>query len=233
MANRGQRLHDRVKARSLTSPHHLRRARARPPPSAPYISVSRHPRRAGVRPLDPSRQRGLESPRQPRRAVARLLSSAPGASAPRLPRRAGARLLLSASGASAPRLPRLAGARPPSTASGARVPRYCLGPGAHYTQSSKGPYPRLSAHGPRPTASQAQGPQSHSPSLRAVPSRFARGLTVTFQVAGRAQPQHLYPSRAAAQPSVASHVGPPYSGRWGQVPRIVPRPPGRSSRCSP
>jgi hypothetical protein len=94
------------------------------PSRGPEPDSLHHPRRAVARPLSPAP--GASASRLPRRAGARPLPSAPGASASRLPRRAGARPIPSTPGASASRLPRRAGARPiPSTpgASASHLPR--------------------------------------------------------------------------------------------------------------
>ena len=150
----------------------------------------------------------MESPRRLRRAGARPLPSAPGASASRLPRRAGARPLPSAPGASAPRLPRRAGARPLLTECGARVPRYRRGPeltrpshqwdrvpDLRHTGRARQPYRR---HRDRSPTAPASGP---------CPTDSNQGLVVTFQVTGRTKPQQSDPSQAASRPSVASHMG--------------------------
>ena len=106
--------------------------------------------------------------------------------------------------------------------------------GAHSAKSSMGPSPRSPAHGPCPTAPPpAQGPQSHSPNLRAAPSRFKPRTRCHVSSYGPC-PAAAVGSESGHSPTVSRQPrGPPYSGRWGQVPRIVPQLPGRSSRCSP
>ena len=91
-----------------------------------------------------------------------------------------------------------------------------LGPESHATVTGRSPlYPVIKGtESPTPgTRAAPDGPRrhrDHSPTAPAngpCPAGSIQGLIVTFQVAGRAQPQHPHPSQAAAQPSVASHDG--------------------------